>query len=942
MLVAGAVVVRTRAGQWSEETDQFIYGDWESLSFEYQQDSTAAPDVINLHLVNDTDVADDGVTSDARIGGSVTNGGLSANNLPVQFDINGDGVAEGFTNTATAGEFTFDLNTQPLADGPVEIWARAGSLDAASGEYVYGEWASFSFTYQAVAQTELPAVTGLQLQDDTDVPDDNITSKPVVVGNVTAEFGSLVALPVEFDVDGDGSAEGVVYTDASGTGAFALNLQDWVITEGPVSVNVRAAVLDPGSGALAYGDWSSFGFEYALDPVAPLGPPPAPPEPPAETPTLEQFAYVDYHGGEYDAPSLEYDASFVVGSIGYPAYVTGGHGGQMALFADPFSPHPDGDIDTVVVGDYTDTDSYTDESGGNYEVDTIVLSTLTTDAETDDDGAWTLIQTLVSSYTIATEYTGPDDATYELVQSGFHNYTFAGSGDDSGATYELSESRLDAFTHTREADSGLLTLEDGSLQTVSVTYEGSGEQGFTFDASGEQSLAADGTLSTHQLETFASHAQVDKEKTTETTLFPTDGPPVVLVTPVLWAGSTATFDYSREVTDAAGLVTTAYTWDHATSETEGSTHADGSVDVHVDGETVTTTIGDWINTSTETNTYASSGTENTVLDSATNSFVEEERTHAWSGSEEETYESWSHYDTTAVTDSVGSSRTVISLDTQEDFSREIDAYFGTATLLADGTTEWTETDRETYESTSAYDRSTDDSYSSSDSYVGLGSNQSDIHEVHTEAGTYHNVDVHETVHNYYGDGTTDTLETWSSIGASELSESELIDEFYSSSSPGVASTSNSNSLETALTTSNHDNRWAKHWDTGGVLRTWESDASVTHKDFAWTHEYDAQVDGTSIVPGGTVSHSTSTESSSNGTGTQSHRFSRYEESDVTFHYDNVVWGASGQFVVIMAGYGDIPLNYESRDATIAGNNQWQSVTERGIERLRWILRIDRE
>lgn len=97
--------------------------------------------ITNLALANDTGNPTDFITSDTTIVGH------TAPNVVVQFDTNGDSVADYYTMSDADGNFTANP-PGAYTPGQVTIQARASVWDSGTGEFVSGNWASLTFTYQ--------------------------------------------------------------------------------------------------------------------------------------------------------------------------------------------------------------------------------------------------------------------------------------------------------------------------------------------------------------------------------------------------------------------------------------------------------------------------------------------------------------------------------------------------------------------------------------------------------------------------------------------------------------------------------------------------------------------------------------------------------------------------------------------------------------------------
>ena len=258
---AGSKTIRVRAVDGSG-AGPAIMGAWRTLQFSWVP---PAPAAVSLHLVNDTGDPDDLVTGDPRIAGDVD--WPAPGGLPIQFDVDNDGVADGTATTNALGEFVVDLSQLNLSNGQKTVRIRAGRMNAMQTGTVYGEWSSFTYTYQAVP-AEAPAVEGLELINDTGTVGDLETYDARLTGQLVRSIGSVSRVQVDVDLDGDGVADGIVFTADDGT--FEIDPADWLeLTEGELEIQVRG-VVSAGSAGRVAGEWESIQIQVVAAPVETL------------------------------------------------------------------------------------------------------------------------------------------------------------------------------------------------------------------------------------------------------------------------------------------------------------------------------------------------------------------------------------------------------------------------------------------------------------------------------------------------------------------------------------------------------------------------------------------------------------------------------------------------------------------------------------------------
>jgi|GEM_PF-2788440 len=266
-LVEGTATVRARAREWDPGQAAYVYGQWTTLNFTLDLDEDLAPAVTSIALVRDTGAsASDAVTSDPAIVGSASNEGNRAG-LRVEFDQNADGVAE--ASVLTSGDGGFWYIPVGLVAGPATLRARVvetpGQGSAASGPELASAWTSFSFTL-AFDPNEAAEVATLGLKYDTgSSASDGVTSDPRLAGTVTND-GNAANLQVEFDHDGDGVADGHVYTGEGGSFVYAAPN----VAAGSVTMRARVREWDAAQNTHIFGAWASLSF--TLDAAADLAP----------------------------------------------------------------------------------------------------------------------------------------------------------------------------------------------------------------------------------------------------------------------------------------------------------------------------------------------------------------------------------------------------------------------------------------------------------------------------------------------------------------------------------------------------------------------------------------------------------------------------------------------------------------------------------------------
>ena len=110
-----------------------------------------------------------------------------------------------------------------------------------------------------------PQIASLDLQNDTGVDGDNITTDPTLSGTVSNN-GVYDYVNLQFDVDGDGWSDDCASVEVDGS--FVYNPSGF-FGYGQVTVSVRATSVDPVAWETATGDWVSITLTFEPPPNDP-------------------------------------------------------------------------------------------------------------------------------------------------------------------------------------------------------------------------------------------------------------------------------------------------------------------------------------------------------------------------------------------------------------------------------------------------------------------------------------------------------------------------------------------------------------------------------------------------------------------------------------------------------------------------------------------------
>ncbi len=369
---------------------------------------------------------------------------------------------------------------------------------------------------------------------------------------------------MEFDLTGDGVADGVVLTDRNGTGAFVADLSTAGLVAGPTSARFRAGRWDAESLGYLFGEWATFSFTLetpALDQESTGSP--------GEL-TADELGSGSFHGPELlpAAAGLTFTDNAAVASFVLPV-------GLFAEFQDRWTA-PTTALAPETFTLTTDTTVTTTPTNGVPEtVHTLIVTTVTRSRAIDGAGVWSTDLVVSATYSITTSRSVSGSVVDSLVQSGKYGWTLHVDGDADSALYTLSESREDEFEHLRSTT--VATTLAGSVARTTVTESlNGGKRSFLATVNGTRTLGAGGEWTAVEVFDYAA----EESRGTKTDRAATDGAATTSSAVRLWS----TGGSREHVTDRK----------FATKRTV-TTAGDGSksaTDVFTSSRTVTRSFGD--------------------------------------------------------------------------------------------------------------------------------------------------------------------------------------------------------------------------------------------------------------------------------------------------------------------------------------------------------------
>ncbi|QDU09046.1 Calx-beta domain-containing protein [Gimesia aquarii] len=638
---SGEYVVSLQVWGWDDDTTSGYVGEWSDFTFTYEASVPGPPQVTNLELANDTDTPADNITSDPTLIGTVSYYDTDLlDGMLIEYDLDGDGLFDGsaVTTEGENGNFELDLSGHDLESGSLTIAVRAGVWDLGLLDFEYGDWSSITFTYEDPnGIDELPQVTSLALVNDTGTPGDGITSSTFISGVVTDADTDLSAIPIEFDVNGDGIAEGTTYTDVTGSGEFLFDAGPYLNGETTYTVQVRAAQWSDSKAEYDFGSWASLTFTY-------------------ETEVLEELDGSE-DSGQVDqgpfTPAEQAHAKFYTDSLEQPFTAETESSENAGVYRPEYDEAGDLIIDAsflVTIGvvntndstPFTDTDTTTDVDGNITEVITDTLTTVVVVGTESVDGEWYWRKIVTTTYTIETNYTAIDGSGYELEQTGTYGYTIEAYGYNGNATYQVHEYRTDEFRNDQWTAAAPLTI-----------YTNVGSQGYQTDGSGykkanqddliksgstfvETQLIAESLFTTGNLaapvvsDVDYTNADIGTQTTSSFTVSGSTGVGIDVVDPetdIVDDGQWSRDNSVSSVTDSNGDTTTTTTFGYSNSIITPISESVSTNTTTQNSATTSTTINHSSSlTGTKTETYSTSGSRTTYDDGTYSSSVSQSTT----------------------------------------------------------------------------------------------------------------------------------------------------------------------------------------------------------------------------------------------------------------------------------------------------------------------------
>ncbi len=247
----GSHTIRARVREWNPVARQLVIGDWIEMNYTVVTTTNQTPTVTSLALASDSgSSASDLITGNSLLTGTINNPDGAEAGLPVEIDVNSDGLGDTIVFADSLGQFSYQVEAIPYGANTVQ--ARAIEWDEPSGQYLISSWQSLSFTYvapsgEAAYVSELTTVTPPYYGQVLD---------PILTGQVIND-GSLKDIVVELDFNGDNTIDVRTLTDSSGH----FEYRPIGLAPGNYAIRARARELDTITGQLTTSGWTTLWFE---------------------------------------------------------------------------------------------------------------------------------------------------------------------------------------------------------------------------------------------------------------------------------------------------------------------------------------------------------------------------------------------------------------------------------------------------------------------------------------------------------------------------------------------------------------------------------------------------------------------------------------------------------------------------------------------------------
>ncbi len=262
-LAYGSQTISCAAEIWDATSRQYVEGTSASLTFAYVAPCVFAPTLGDLRLWDDTGTPNDGVTANPTLYGKIAvpaNGDETINAyLAVEYDLDEDGISDGFVRANSSGEFFIE---PVLTVGAHTINVRAARWDSNANAEVVGVWTPIVLTVVAPSSS-LPGVLSFAPTDSQEpVPGQIVSYSSSVSGRVTSEAG-YDDLVVQYEILSGGIAGSTTFeshVDARGRFCWSPELA-YSTSDSNVSVRVRVGKVNSAS-STTWGAWSTTTFIY--------------------------------------------------------------------------------------------------------------------------------------------------------------------------------------------------------------------------------------------------------------------------------------------------------------------------------------------------------------------------------------------------------------------------------------------------------------------------------------------------------------------------------------------------------------------------------------------------------------------------------------------------------------------------------------------------------
>jgi len=237
----GAVSVQYQVAVYNDDGLLDSTGSWQAFTFELEALPEGYVGFSNVYLYDGDGSVNWSSTVSSPVlkakAGYEGGGGL----IEVEFDTNGDGIADDWLLTTPGEEFEYEITGLP--EGQHSISMRTKQWSETHAATLTSTWSSsFEFTIGVsapdIAEIRVAAVPVIDGQSYEPAENSGPTTDSTLTGKLDTSSGEFDTVKIEFDHDGDDVIDGHTWTDSDG----AFDYNPGLLPGGGVTVRARSVI----------------------------------------------------------------------------------------------------------------------------------------------------------------------------------------------------------------------------------------------------------------------------------------------------------------------------------------------------------------------------------------------------------------------------------------------------------------------------------------------------------------------------------------------------------------------------------------------------------------------------------------------------------------------------------------------------------------------------